>query len=72
MGRLHLLPSSPSPELSLAQNRYNNCCMQHIWAHVRRKFFEAAAGSGGLKGWESRWLERIGKVFRLNRVRLRH
>ena len=42
------------------------------WVHVRRKFIEAAAGNDALETWENRWLDRIGKLFHLNRVRLKH
>ena len=42
------------------------------WVHVRRKFIEAAAGNDALEAWENRWLDRIGKLFHLNRVRLKH
>ena len=42
------------------------------WAHVRRKFIEAAAGNDALEKWADRWLDRIGKVYHLNRVRLKH
>ena len=42
------------------------------WSHVRRKFIEAAAGNDALETWENRWLDRIGKLFHLNRVRLKH
>ena len=42
------------------------------WSHVRRKFIEAAAGNDALERWEDRWLERFGRLFHLNRVRLKH
>ena len=42
------------------------------WAHVRRKFIEAAAGNVALEKWEDRWLDRFGRLFHLNRVRLKH
>ena len=42
------------------------------WAHVRRKFIEAAAGNDALEKWADRWLDRIGKVYHLNAVRLKH
>ena len=42
------------------------------WAHVRRKFIEAAAGNVALEKWEDRWLDRFGRIFHLNRVRLKH
>ena len=42
------------------------------WSHVRRKFIQAAAGNDALDKWRDRWLDRIGRLFRLNRVRLRH
>ncbi len=42
------------------------------WVHVRRKFIQAAAGNDALDKWRDRWLDRIGRLFRLNRVRLRH
>ena len=42
------------------------------WSHVRRKFIEAAAGTDTLDKWRDRWLDRIGRLFHLNRVRLEH
>ena len=42
------------------------------WAHLRRKFIQAAAGNAGLDKWRDRWLVRIGKIYHLNEVRLRH
>ena len=42
------------------------------WSHVRRKFIEAAAGNDALERWEERWLDRFGRLFHLNRVRLKH
>lgn len=42
------------------------------WAHVRRKFIQAAAGNDALEKWKDRWLDRIGRLFHLNRVRLKH
>ena len=42
------------------------------WAHLRRKFIQAAAGNAGLDTWRDRWLVRIGKIYHLNEVRLRH
>ena len=41
-------------------------------AHVRRKFIQAAAGNDAPDGWRDRWLDRIGRLFRLNRVRIGH
>ena len=42
------------------------------WVHLRRKFIQAAAGNDALDKWRDRWLDRIGRLFHLNRVRLRH
>ena len=42
------------------------------WSRVRRKFILAAAGNDALEKWRDRWLDRIGRLLRLNRVRLRH
>ena len=42
------------------------------WVHLRRKFIQAAAGNDALDKWRDRWLDRIGRLFQLNRVRLRH
>ena len=42
------------------------------WVHLRRKFILAAAGNDALDSWRDRWLDRIGRLFRLNRIRLRH
>ena len=42
------------------------------WTHVRRKFIQAAAGNDALEKWKDRWRDRIGRLFHLNRVRLKH
>ena len=48
------------------------CCMQHIWAHVRRDFIKCAAGNEALAEWERRWTGRIALLYRLNGARLEH
>ena len=42
------------------------------WAHLRRRFIEAAIGIDGLEKWKDRWLDRIGRLFHLNEVRVAH
>ena len=42
------------------------------WAHLRRHFIKAAAGNAGLDTWRDRWLVRIGRIYHLNEVRLKH
>ena len=42
------------------------------WAHIRRKFIQAAAGNDAFAPWEKRWLDRIGRLYYLNQVRLKH
>ena len=41
------------------------------WSHVRRKSVQAAAGNGAPEKRKDRWLDRIGRLFHLNRVRLK-
>jgi transposase len=40
------------------------------WAHMRRKFIEAARGYQQLKDWSEQWVSRIGALYHLNDVRL--
>jgi hypothetical protein len=40
------------------------------WAHMRRKFIEAARGYQQLKDWSERWVDRIGELYHLNAIRL--
>ena len=42
------------------------------WVHIRRAFIQAAAGNEAFTKWEKRWLDRIGRLYQLNRVRLKH
>ena len=46
------------------------CCMQHIWAHMRRDFIQCAAAQVRLTGWCETWLARIAAIYRLNEARL--
>jgi transposase len=39
------------------------------WAHMRRKFIDAARGYQQLKDWSERWVDRIGELYRLNAIR---
>ena len=40
------------------------------WAHMRRKFIDAARGYQQLKDWSERWVDRIGELYHLNDIRL--
>jgi len=40
------------------------------WAHTRRDFLDAARGDDGQQDWAQRWLERIGQLFHLNKLRV--
>jgi transposase len=40
------------------------------WAHIRRKFIEAARSYQQLKDWSERWVSRIGALYHLNAIRL--
>ena len=42
------------------------------WAHVRRDFVKIGKGYPELVPWAIQWVRRIGKLYRLNRVRLTH
>ena len=46
--------------------------MRGVGAHIRRKFIQAAAGNDAFAPWEKRWLDRIGRLYYLNQVRLKH
>ena len=56
----------------LARIRSNYLTLAWCWAHIRRKFIQAAAGNDAFALWEKRWLDRIGRLYRLNRFRLKH
>ena len=40
------------------------------WAHVRRDFLRVGKGYKKLQAWSEEWVERINKLFYLNRLRL--
>ncbi len=42
------------------------------WAHVRRDFLDAAKSRPDLETWAFSWVERIGKLYALNKQRLAH
>ena len=42
------------------------------WAHVRRDFVKVGKGYPELAPWALQWIRRIGKLYRLNRARLKH
>ena len=42
------------------------------WAHVRRDFPDAARSWPELKDWMFKWVEAIGELYHLNRLRLTH
>ena len=56
----------------LARSLAGGLILAWCWAHLRRKFIQAAAGNDALEKWEDRWLERIGWIYHLNTVRLKH
>ena len=56
----------------LARSLAGGLILAWCWAHLRRKFIQAAAGNDALETWEDRWLERIGRIYHLNAVRLKH
>ena len=41
----------------------------YCWVHMRRDWVRAGAGHAELKAWSEEWVERLGKVFHLNRRR---
>ncbi len=48
------------------------CCTQHIWVHARRDFVNAQRGDKKLGRWSEAWVRRIGKLYWLNKRRLRY
>lgn len=42
------------------------------WVHVRRDFLDAARSWPELKGWMFNWVEDIGELYHLNKLRLCH
>ncbi len=54
---------------SLAGTNYTGAYCNSLWRNRYRCAFRA---NDALETWENRWLERIGKLFHLNRVRLKH
>ena len=43
--------------------------LAYCWAHQRRDFDRAAAGQPALQEWGDSWLERIGRLFHLAKLR---
>ena len=42
------------------------------WSHVRRDYIKCAAGHDDLVPWQDQWIVRIGEIYQLNTVRLKH
>ena len=61
-----------SAQKRLARTLGATLTLAWCWSHVRRKFIQAAAGNAALDKWRDRWLDRIGRLFHLNRIRLEH
>ena len=60
------------PTKKLARILGNDLTLAWCWAHIRCKFIQAAAGNDAFAPWEKRWLDRIGRLYYLNQVRLKH
>jgi transposase len=55
---------------ALAQVKNGTLVLAFCWAHVRRDFVQVGKGWPELKPWALSWLQRIRKLYRLNRQRL--
>lgn len=49
-----------------------NILLAFCWAHVRRDFLDAGRAFAELEPWALDWKERIGTLYHLNGLRLRH
>ena len=56
----------------LARELEGKVILQFCWAHQRRTFLKHATGRPKLTEWCNAWLDRIAKLYRLNRARLVH
>ena len=50
----------------------DNILLAFCWAHVRRDFLDAGRAFSELEEWALQWTQRIGTLYRLNRLRLEH
>ena len=63
------MPGTTTPTLRnivRATTYAQRCCIQHLWAHLRRDFLQCAAAEVRLAGWTGSWLGRIATIYRLN------
>jgi transposase len=56
---------------SFAKDR-ENIILAFCWTHVRRDFLTSAKGYDELHTWGMAWVESIGNIFHLNKLRLKH
>lgn len=56
---------------SFAKDR-ENIILAFCWTHVRRDFLTSAKGYDELHAWGMAWVESIGNIFHLNKLRLKH
>ena len=56
---------------ALARRWGDRILLQFCWSHQRRDVLRAAAGFPSLQGWRDAWIERIGELFHLAKLRRR-
>jgi transposase len=56
---------------SFAKDR-ENVVLAFCWTHVRRDFLTSAKGFDELEAWGMAWVDSIGEIFHLNKLRLAH
>ena len=54
---------------SLASHSSGRIVLQYCWSHQRRDFRKAGTGFPELQSWSEDWMERIGTVFHLAKLR---
>ena len=60
----------PLRNIFLAATYTQICCVQHIWAHVRRDFIAVANERDDQLPWAEQWLADVATLYRLNKERL--
>jgi transposase len=55
---------------ALAAVKEGTLLLAFCWTHTRRDFLDAARGDDQHQQWAARWIERIGELFHLNKLRV--
>ena len=52
-------------------NDTSTIVLAFCWAHIRRDFIDAQRGNSELEKWSATWVKRIGRLYSLNKTRMK-